>query len=177
MADTSPNLEVKKEKPPETRTDVWHPFESLRREVDRLFDDFGGGWPRLLPRRTPFDVEGSWSRAMPWGAVPAVDIVEKDKQFEVTAELPGLDEKDIDVSVANGMLTIKGEKTEEKEEKEKDRYLSERRYGSFERRFRLPEGVDADRIEASFRKGVLIVTLPKSAEGQKQQKKIAVKGG
>jgi HSP20 family protein len=108
-------------------------------------------------------------------ASPAVDVTESDKAYEITAELPGLDEKNIEVNVANGGLTIRGEKKEEKEEKQKDYYVSERRYGSFERYFSLPEGVDADKIQASFKNGVLKVTLPKTAEAQKPAKKIEVK--
>ncbi len=104
-----------------------------------------------------------------------VDIIEGDKAYEVTAELPGMDEKDIEVKIADGGLTIKGEKQEQKEEKEKNYYLSERRYGSFERYFRIPEGVDTDKIEASFKKGVLTVNLPKKPEAQKPVKKIEVK--
>ena len=100
---------------------------------------------------------------------------ESDKAYEITAELPGMDEKDIEVNVANGALTIKGEKKEEKEEKQKDYYVSERRYGSFERYFELPDGVDAGKIEAAFKNGVLRVTLPKTAEAQKPAKKIEVK--
>jgi HSP20 family protein len=92
----------------------------------------------------------------------------------VTAELPGLDAKDIDVQIANGMLTIKGEKHEEKEEKTKGRYVSERRYGSFRRTLEVPAGVNTDKIEASYRSGVLTVTLPKSPEAQKQEKTIPV---
>ena len=107
--------------------------------------------------------------------LPAVDVAEKDKEYEITAELPGMDESNIEVKLSNGMLTITGEKKEEKEEKKKDYYLSERRYGSFERSFQLPEGVDADKIEAKFTKGVLKVVLPKTAEAQKSVKKIAVK--
>ena len=86
-----------------------------------------------------------------------------------------MDEKNIEVSVANGALTIRGEKQEEKEEKEKDYYLRERSYGSFERCFRVPEGVDANKIEANFKKGVLTVTLPKTVEAQQPEKKIAIK--
>jgi HSP20 family protein len=86
-----------------------------------------------------------------------------------------MDEKNIEVNVVNGGLTIKGEKKDEKEEKNKDYYVSERRYGAFERYFRLPEGVDSDKIEANFRKGVLTVTLPKTAAAQKPAKKIDVK--
>lgn len=104
-----------------------------------------------------------------------MDVCEREKEYEITAELPGMDTSNIDVKLANGMLTIKGEKKEEKEEKQKDYYVSERRYGSFERYFALPDGVDADKIGASFKNGVLKVTLPKTAEAQKPAKKIDVK--
>jgi HSP20 family protein len=106
-----------------------------------------------------------------------VDIVDKDTAYEVTVELPGMDESNIELKLSNGALTIRGEKKEEKEEKKKDYYLSERRYGSFERRFQVPQGVDADKIDASFKKGVLTVTLPKTREAQAQEKKITVKAG
>ena len=108
-------------------------------------------------------------------AVPAVDVVEKDNAYEVTAELPGMDEKDIEVKLANGGLTIKGEKQEEKEEKRKDYHVHERTFGSFERYFTVPEWVDRDKIEASFKKGVLTVTFPKKPEAIKPEKKIEVK--
>lgn len=151
-------------------------LESLRQEVDRLFEDFDKTWHSPF-RRSLVDFGPLWRRTTAWGTAPAVDIVEKDKAYEVTAELPGLDGKDIEVNVSNGILTIRGEKAEEKEETKKDYHLSERRYGSFQRSFALPAGVDADRIGADFRKGVLIVTLPKTAETQKAGKKIAVKAG
>jgi HSP20 family protein len=106
-----------------------------------------------------------------------VDIAEKDKGYEITAELPGMEESDIDVKYADGVLTIKGEKKEEKEEKKKDYYLSERRYGSFQRSFQVPENVAADKIDAKFANGVLTVRLPKSAEAQKNEKKIAINKG
>jgi HSP20 family protein len=109
--------------------------------------------------------------------VPAVDLAETDKAYTVTAELPGMDEKDIDVSINGDMLVIKGEKRQEKEEKNKNYYLSERSYGQFQRSFSLPTGIDRDKIAAEFSKGVLTLTLPKSAEAQQQQKKIEVKGG
>ncbi|WP_425482712.1 Hsp20/alpha crystallin family protein [Chelativorans xinjiangense] len=110
-----------------------------------------------------------------WEIAPAMDLAEKDNAYEISAELPGLDEKNIEIKLSNGTLTIKGEKTEEKEEREKEYYLSERRYGSFHRSFRVPEGVDTDKIDARFAKGVLTVTLPKSAEAKKNEKKISVK--
>jgi len=120
-------------------------------------------------------MEPLWRPELSWTAAPAVDMTESDKAYEVTAELPGMDEKDIEVKVVDGNLMIKGEKQQEKEEKQKDYYLHERRFGSFERRFQVPEGVDADKIEASFKKGVLTVTLPKKLEAQKPAKKIEVK--
>jgi HSP20 family protein len=144
------------------------PFAGLRQEIDRLFNDFDP-WRLPLPRA----FFGSEPGLL--GAGVAVDIVEKDKAFEVTAELPGLTEKDIQVDLVNGSLRIQGEKREEKEEKQKDYYLSERRYGSFERRFQIPDGVDVDKIDASFQQGVLTITLPKTAEAQKPTKTIAVK--
>ena len=122
-------------------------------------------------RRSIFGVEPFWRRELSWTGAPAVDITESDKAYEVTAELPSMDE----VKVVNGNLTIEGEKQEEKEEKKKDYYLHERRFGSFERSFQVPEGVDADKIEASFKKGVLTVVLPKKPEAQKPARKIDVK--
>ena len=120
-------------------------------------------------------MEPLWRPELSWTAAPAVEMTESDKAYEVTAELPGMDEKDIEVKVVDGNLMIKGEKQQEKEEKQKDYYLHERRFGSFERRFQVPEGVDADKIEASFKKGVLTVTLPKKLEAQKPAKRIEVK--
>ncbi len=151
----------------------WQPFENLKHEVDRLFEEFDGGFWRMPLRRSVFNFE-PFVRLRPVTA-PAVDIAEKDGIYEITAELPGMEEKDIDVSFAGGTLTIKGEKKFEKEEERKDFYLSERRYGAFERAFGIPDGVDTDKIAAHFRKGVLTVTLPKTVEAQKQEKKIAVK--
>lgn len=153
----------------------WRPFETLRREIDRLFDDLDGGFWRAPFRRSAFDVEPFWRRELTWATTPAMDVAETDKAYEITAELPGMSESDVEVVAANGVLTIKGEKKEEKEEKKKDYYLSERRYGSFERRMQIPEDVDPDKIEAAFKKGVLTVTLPKKPEAQKPAKKIEVK--
>ena len=157
------------------KTTEWAPFDSLRREIDRLFDDFHPfGW-RLPSARSMFGFEMPKLGGDAWTVAPAMDLVEKEKEYEISAELPGIDEKNVEIKVANHMLTIKGEKKEEKEEKQKDYYLSERRYGSFQRSFALPEGVDADKIEANFVKGVLTVKLPKTAEAQKAEKKITVK--
>ena len=177
MAQAATKLAVTREEKetaaPATRE--WSPFESLRREIDRLFDDFDRGSWRHPFRGTVFDVEPFWRRRTNWGIAPAVDIAEREKEYEITAELPGLDENDLEVKLANGTLVIQGEKKEEKEEKKKEFYLSERRYGSFRRCFQLPEGVDADKIEARFKKGLLTVTLPKTPEAIKKEKKISVK--
>ena len=178
MAETATKLPIKTE---EKRAEgasglqVWHPFESLRREIDRLFEDFDRDLWRLPFRRSVFDVEPLWRRELSARTAPVVDIVEKDRAYEITAELPGMDEKNIEVNLVNGSLAIKGTKEEEKKEERKDYYLHERHFGSFERCFAVPDSVDADKIEASFNKGVLTLTLPKKPEAKKAEKKIEVK--
>jgi len=177
MAETATKLSVKTEAKgqQDVAAQTWHPFETLHREIDRVFEDFGFGrskW-RLPFQRSTFNAEPFW-RGFGVGA-PPVDIAERDNAFEITIDLPGIDEKNVEVQIANGNLTIKGEKKEEKEEKKKDYYLQERHFGSFERTFGIPEGVDIDKIEANFKKGVLTVALPKKAEVQKPAKKIDVK--
>ena len=174
MADTT-KVPVKTEKSAASMPQALRPFESLRREVDRLFEDFAGGIWRSPVGRSFFDIEPAWRTQSVMSAMPAVDVTETDKAYEINAELPGMDEKNIEVKVADDVLTIKGEKREEKEEKNRDYYLSERSFGSFQRSFQVPNGVDTDKIEASFKNGVLTVTLPKSTEAQKAEKKITVK--
>ncbi len=151
------------------------PFESLRQEIDRLFDDFGIGMWRSPFRSSFFGMEPFRRAKAVFGGMPVVDVIETEKGYEVIAELPGMDEKNIEVKIANGILTIKGEKQDEKEEKKKDYHVRERSFGSFERTFQVPDGVDLDKVEASFKKGVLTVTLPKTAEAQEAEKKISVK--
>lgn len=131
----------------------WPPLANLRREIDRLFEDFGFSGGRRAVGRSVFDIEPFWRGELTFGKTPAVDIVEKDKAYEVTADVPGFDEKNIEVKLVNGSLCIKGERKSEKEEKKEGYYLSEREFGSFERSFGLPEGVDTDKIEASLKKG------------------------
>jgi HSP20 family protein len=154
---------------------AWRSFESLRSEMNRLFDDFDRGFWRSPFRSSVFDIVPFAQHQIGWSAAPAVDVVEKDNAYEIMVELPGMDEKNVEVKVANDTLTIKGEKREEKEEKKKDYYLQERHFGSFERSFTVPQEVDADKIEASFTKGVLTVKLPKKPEAIKSEKKISVK--
>ena len=178
MAESATKLPVKTEPASSLRAPAlqsWRPFETLRHEMNRLFDEFGGGFWRSPFHRSTFDIAPFFRREIEWPTTPAVDVSETDKTYEITAELPGMDEKNVDVKFANGVLSIKGEKQDEKEEKKKDYYVRERSFGSFERTFQVPDGVDTDKIEASFKKGVLTVTLPKSAEAQKSEKKIAVK--
>ena len=137
-----------------------NPFMSLQREIDRLFEDFSHGFPSF---------SGNGASKL----LPSMDVTETDKEIEITAELPGLEEKDVQINVADNLLTIRGEKRAEKEEKDKNYRLIERSYGAFERTLELPEGVNADAIKASIAKGVLKVTVPKPAPAQ--SKKIEVK--
>jgi HSP20 family protein len=165
-------VEVKKTTTPARTPDVW---QSFRSEMDRLFDRFAGGFGLPALHRM-FDVEPAWRTESSFSfSAPAVDVTEDDKAFKLTAELPGLEEKNIDVAVSGDMLTIKGEKRYEKDEQDKNRYMSERAYGSFQRSFALPDSVDRDKIAANLSKGVLTITLPKTAAAQKPQKKIEVK--
>jgi HSP20 family protein len=176
MSETLSKVPLSRQKvsEPASVPETWQSFDDLRQQINRLFDDIGHeAWQPF--RRSLFTAEPLWRRGATWGAAPAVDVTESDKAYDVTVELPGMDEKNIEVKVSNGALTIKGEKQDEKEEKKKDYYLHERHFGSFERSFTMPEGVDADKIEASFKKGVLTVMLPKKPEAQKPAKKIEVK--
>ncbi|WP_332302827.1 Hsp20/alpha crystallin family protein [Rhizobium sp. GR12] len=147
------------------RDDDRDPFLSLHREVNRLFDDVFRGFGSGLPSFG----NGSAFRAG-W---PSVEISEADKEIKVTAEVPGLEEKDIEVLLNDGVLTLKGEKRSENEDR--DRQFSERYYGRFERRVPLGVEVDEDKVDASFRNGVLTVTLPKTEKAQSQVKRIAIK--
>ena len=141
----------------------WRPFEfdRIRREMDRLWDSFLEG----RPMRRAGD-SGEW--------LPSIDVSETKGDLVIKAELPGMDPKDIDISMNNGFLTIKGEKKHEREEKDENYHLVERSYGSFTRSVRLPREVQSDKITASFKNGVLRVTLPKSEEAKKKEIKIKV---
>jgi len=141
----------------------WQPLRELE-EMERRFEDiFGRTSPLSAWRRLPV-------REVGW--VPAIDIFEKEDKFVVKAELPGMKEEDVDVSVVGDTLTIKGEKKSESEVKEEDYYCCERSYGSFFRSIALPSNVDTKKIEASYEDGVLEVSLPKAPEVK--PKKISV---
>jgi HSP20 family protein len=178
MAETATKVpvEVKRAERPTRSLAEWRPFDSLRRDIDRLFDDFwlGPSWRSPLARRLA-DAEPFWRSEVTWSKAPAVDVAETENGYEVTAELPGIEERNIDVKVADGILTIKAEKQEEREEKKKDYYVSERHYGSFQRSFTVPTGVDTDKIDAHFKNGILTVNMPKSVQAQKSEKKIEIK--
>lgn len=145
----------------------WPAFDDLRRRMDHLFHDLPAR--KYLGEAEPFERFFS-----SFSTVPAVDVVEKDAEYRISAELPGLDEKNVEVKIAGDVLTISGEKKDEHEEKDKQYSFSERRYGAFKRSFQLPSGVDRDDIAASFEKGVLTIVLPKSAAAKAAEKKIDV---
>lgn len=145
------------------KREEYNPLTLLRREMNSLFDNFFRGF-ELEPFKGHF---GTFS--------PSVDIQESVKDIKVTAELPGVDDKDIDVSLGKDSLTIKGEKQEEKEDRGKDYYRMERSFGSFSRTIPLPAEVDTVKAKAEFKKGVLTVTLPKTSRAIKETKKIPVR--
>lgn len=141
------------------------PFLSLHREVNRLFDDVFRGFDTRVPAFGRLGASGAG-----W---PRVEISDNDKEIEVTAEVPGLAEKDVEVFLSEGVLTLKGEKRSETEDKE--RQFSERFYGQFERRIPVGLQVEEDKVSARFKNGVLTVSLPKTAKAQTQAKRIEVK--
>ena len=143
--------------------DDMSPFLAFRREMDRLFDDMFRGLD---------DLPGFAGRSASW---PSLEVSETEEDVKVTAELAGLDEKDVEVLLAEGVLTIRGEKKSETEDK--GRHFSERYYGRFERRLALPVEVDEDKVQASFENGVLTVTMPKSAKAQERVKRIPLSKG
>jgi HSP20 family protein len=152
-------------KAPSVRGDAdWSPFLSLHREMNRLFDDVFRGFDSR-----PTGV-GSFSLSTGW---PSIEISENDKEVRVTAEISGLSEKDIEVFLEDGVLTLRGEKRSETEDKE--RHFSERFYGHFERRLRVGYEVQDDKVDAAFKDGVLTVTLPKSVQAQSKVKRIAIR--
>jgi len=157
----------------------------LSRELDH---EPGCGWPHAVgqvtePRhrdvlepsfRRLSDVEPAWRAESSFSfPTPAVEVTEDNKTYKITAELPGLEQKDIEITLSDKMLILKGEKRYEKEEK--DRHVSERAYGSFQRSFTIPETIDREKIGADLAKGVLTITLPKAAAAQKPEKKIEIK--
>ena len=145
---------------------AWHPLAALREEMDRLFDNLWRGFGGLLARG------GTPSFGF---SAPAIDMAEGEKEYRFTAELPGIDTADLDLSLSGDVLVISGEKKHKCDEKAESYFVSERSFGAFRRSLQLPQGVDREKISADFSKGVLTVILPKTAEAAQQQRKIEVK--
>ncbi len=155
------------------RREEEHPIYSLQREMNRIFDDFFRG--------LPFEGFGEFrapAAEQMWGDVMTrVDMSETDKELVVKVELPGMTEKDVDISITRNMLTISGEKKQEKEATEKGWYRMERQYGSFSRTIPLPYEIDSEKVDAVYKNGVLTIRMPKLAAAQKASKTIQVKAG
>lgn len=140
-----------------------NPFHMLQQEMNRMFDRFLSDFSL-----DPYEdrIESYWPRA---------DVRESEKEITVSAELPGLQQKDIDISISDDVLTLRGEKKIEKEAKEKNYYRMERSYGSFHRQIPLPAEVESENVEAVFKNGVLTIHLPKKPEAQRKSKSISIK--
>ncbi len=145
---------------------VDHPFYSLQREMNDLFDNFFRGFD-ITPRGFHSSKLG--------GFTPSVDVKENEKEFIVKAELPGVEEKDVEVTLTNDALTIKGEKKEEKEDKDKNYYSLERTYGSFRRVIPLTAEVESEKARARFKNGVMEIKIPKNQAAQAKGTKITIK--
>lgn len=175
MAEEDTRIDVRKDKDataPAPATDFWAPLTSLRQEIDRMFDDFDMGLWRRPALRPPMPAaRGRWQLS------PVVDMVEDDGAYRITAELPGLSSDDVEIKLNDGMITLRGEKSEEHKEEKSDYHLCERRFGAFQRSFALPRGIDEDAITARFDKGVLTVILPKSAEAKKKARRVEISAG
>lgn len=148
------------------RRDPYTPLHDFQRQMNRLFDDFFGDFP--LARRTDeLGLAGA-------GFVPRIDVSETDKEVKVSAELPGMDEKDIAVEMSGEAVTIRGERKEEREEKGKNWHAREQTYGAFQRTIPLPASVDGKKVKARFNKGVLTISVPKREEAQANRKTIKI---
>ncbi len=145
-------------------SDEGDPFMALHREMNRMFDDFARSFGMGPPARFGFGMAGTW---------PHMEVSETDKEVKVVAELPGLEQKDIDVSLHEGVLTLKGEKKQESD----GALYSERWHGQFQRSLQLGPDVDPDKVNAVFKNGVLTITLAKRPEAQSQVKRIPVSAG
>jgi HSP20 family protein len=166
-------VEVKRTAPTAPAARAPELLRGFRSDMDRLFDRFAGSFG-LPSFARMFDAMPGFDSGIAIG-VPAVDITENGSAFKLTAELPGMAEKDVEVTLTGDTLVLKGEKRQESEKSDTNYHLSERSWGSFQRSFALPQDVDRDNISAEFAKGVLTVTLPKTEHAQKQHKQIEVK--
>ena len=151
----------------EPRRGEVQPFRSLREEIDRVFEDFFRGWPRPWAGAGPTHLEV--------GATPTVDLKETEKEFVLTAAVPGISKDELNVTITEGGVTIKGEHKAEKEKKDDNYHYKETSYGSFHRMVSLPAEVVADKAEATLKDGILTLTLPKAEPSKKKQIEINVK--
>lgn len=160
--------------------EVMTPLATLREEVDNLFERFAEDWPslpRLFGKGWTYpvaDIERRFSLPS-LEITPRVDVSESDNTYDIAVELPGMTEKDIEITLSDDSLTVKGEKKEEREEKKKNYHVRECSYGSFQRTFRVPSGVDQSKVDASYSKGVLNISLPKTVEAKSNKRSIEVK--
>ena len=160
--------------------EIFMPIATLREEVDNIFDRFAEDWPGL-----PKVFGKGWTYPVAdferhiklpnLDITPRVDVSESDDSYDIAVELPGMTEKDIELTLSDDSLTLKGEKKSEREEKKKNYHVRERSYGSFQRTFRVPNGVDQNKVEAAYSKGVLNVSLPKTAVAKSNKRSIEVK--
>jgi len=175
MAQEVKTSEKKSAPTPTTEEGFWVGSTELRKEFDRLFDT-------LLQPSSWFPNKGEGSGFRPpwtWGSfpgsfTPAVDLIEKDDEFLISAEIPGVEAQDLSVDISGDMITIKGEKSQSTEQKEKNYHIQERHHGVFQRSFPLPRGVNSDKITASFDKGVLSISLPKAKTSGTDPKKVTI---
>ena len=153
-------------KPLPVRREDAEPFRDFQRQMNRLFDEFFGEAPLAERGR-----ESAWA---PVAFMPRVDVSETDAEVKVSAELPGMDEKDISVELQDDVLVLRGEKKSEQEEKGKNWFRREQSYGSFHRAIELPAGVDASKAKAQFKKGVLTFVAPKRPEEQARRNVVPI---
>jgi HSP20 family protein len=155
----------------DTKTQYADPFTQIRQEIDKVFDSAfkGLGFPSIgLGRELSPMAQTDWLK-------PTLDIGASDKEYTISVELPGVDENEIQVELVNDTLKIKGEKKQEKEEKERNYYRMERSYGSFQRTLSLPEDADQDDIKAVYKNGVMSITIPRKAASKTEAKQIEIK--
>jgi len=169
--DAGKMVPVKRENAQDQGGAVAHPLQQFHHEIDRLFDQAFRGFGL-----SPFGLDQPlFPRLADDMLKPTLDLGATDKEYKITVEIPGVDENDVKLEIVNDTLTISGEKKQEKEEKEKNYYRMERSYGSFQRVLSLPEDADQDKVNASFKKGVLTVTMPRKALPKSDVKQIEVK--
>lgn len=174
----SESEETKEEHGIQPFTGIQQSVTTLRQEMDRVFDEFTRHWTVSPFHRRVFDWEPLRRMERASGVMmPDIDVAEGEEAIRVSAELPGMEEKDINVEVTEDTLTISGEKREEREEKDEDHHLSERRYGAFKRTLRVPDTVASSKVSAEMKNGILTITLPKTEKAKQKPKKVSVKKG